>query len=502
MNWPRWRLRLAKGLPVAFAGLAAAGGQAPLNLWWLTLAAMAFITARVAMGSDLRDRLWTGWCAGAGYFAGALFWIVEPFMVDAAHDGWMAPFALVLMAGGMALFWMLAAVLGGLGRGPASRAAGFAIGLISADLLRGYVLTGFPWALVGHVWIGTPVGQMAAFVGPIGLSAITMGLGLLLALGRILRRPAVFGLAALTMLAALWGGGGLRLAKTDPPRARPVHVRLVQPDAAQDLKWQPGMWDLFLDRQMKASAAPATYPLDLVIWPETAIPYLLEDAAPILDEAIGASHGVPLALGVQRRDGERFYNSLIATDKTGAVRRVYDKYHLVPFGEYMPFGDFLANFGITAFAARLGNGYSSGKGAAVLDLGRAGKVLPLICYEAVFPQDLFNAPERADWILQITNDAWFGNLAGPYQHLAQARLRAIEQGLPLMRVANTGITAAIDAKGRVIDSLPLNTDGWIDVSVPAALAPTFYARTGDLPATILLILGILALGAARVKRSD
>ena len=191
----------------------------------------------------------------------------------------------------------------------------------------------------------------------------------------------------------------------------------------------------------------------------------------------------------------------MATDEFGAVRAVYDKHHLVPFGEYMPFGDQLAVIGITAFAARDGNGYTAGTGAAVLDLGAAGKVLPLICYEAVFPQDLRAAPERADWILQITNDGWFGNLAGPYQHLAQAQLRAIEQGLPLMRVANTGVTAAIDAKGRMLKSLPLNTEGWMDVDVPQALLPTFYAQWGDLPATMGLGGCLLGLALTRRKRS-
>ena len=138
----------------------------------------------------------------------------------------------------------------------------------------------------------------------------------------------------------------------------------------------------------------------------------------------------------------------------------------------------------------------------MLDLGRAGKVLPLICYEAVFPQDLRAAPERADWVLQVTNDAWFGNVAGPYQHLAQAQLRAVEQGLPLLRAANTGVTSVIDAKGRILKSVPLNTEGIIDAEVPPALPPTIYARTGDLPATILIGLGLLALILVRRRLSD
>jgi apolipoprotein N-acyltransferase len=262
------------------------------------------------------------------------------------------------------------------------------------------------------------------------------------------------------------------------------------------------MWRIFLDRQMDQTAQPAQEPLDLIVWPETAVPFLLSDSGGFFAALAHRSGGVPVAFGIQREDGLRFFNSLAAIDADAQVTAVYDKWHLVPFGEYIPFGDVMATFGIAAFAAQQGNGYSPGPGTVVLDLGKAGRVLPLICYEAVFPQDLRVKGDRPDWILQITNDSWFGNIAGPYQHLAQARLRAIEQGLPLLRSANTGVTAVIDAKGRILDSLPLNTEGILDTAVPPALPPTLYSRTGDLPATILAGLGLLGLIALRRRQSD
>jgi len=485
----------------AATGLAAAAGQAPLGLWWLALPALSFLTWQVARAPVLRAGLWRGWCAGVGYFTGTLFWIVEPFMVDAAHDGWMAPFALAGMAGGMALFWMLAAAVAALGRGPGGRAAGFAVGLAATDLLRSYVLTGFPWVLAGHIWIGTPVAQGAAIVGPIGLSILTMALAAAPVVAQDLRGRAVGAAGAAALLAAVWGFGAARMA-TPAATGDLVRVRLVQPNATQALKWLPGMWDTFIERQMRASEAPSAKPLDLVVWPETALPYLLEDSGDLISEAVSRDGGVPVILGVQRAEGPLIYNSLIATDRTGTVRAVYDKHHLVPFGEYLPFGDFLARFGLTAFAATTGHAYTAGSGPTVIDLGRAGKILPLICYEAAFPQDLRGVPLRADWILQITNDAWFGTLSGPWQNLAQSRLRAIEQGLPLIRVANTGITAAIDPMGRVIASLPEDRDGFLDVDVPRPLPATLYARTGDGPATMLLLGCILALVLARRKRTD
>ncbi len=201
-----------------------------------------------------------------------------------------------------------------------------------------------------------------------------------------------------------------------------------------------------------------------------------------------------MALGIQRASGDRFWNSLRVLEREGTVAAQYDKHHLVPFGEYVPFGDLAGDwFGVTAFASQAGNTYSAGTGPAVLNLGRMGKVLPLICYEAVFPGGVNSAPERADWILQITNDAWFGVWTGPFQHAAQARLRAVEQGLPLVRVANTGVTEVVDARGRVVAGLPFGTIGALDAALPGALPPTPYSRFGEGP--YLLLLAGLALMA-------
>ena len=188
---------------------------------------------------------------------------------------------------------------------------------------------------------------------------------------------------------------------------------------------------------------------------------------------------------------------MVTLDAQGDVTQVYDKHHLVPFGEYMPLGDLLAKVGITAFAARHGNGYSSGPGPKLMDFGPLGKALPLICYEAVFAHDVGAAPERPDFLIQITNDAWFGKGAGPKQHLAQARMRAIEHGLPLARAANTGISAMIDPFGRVVASLPLNKAGFVDARLPKPLPPTLYSRTGDLPFAMLLLI---CLAAAAIWR--
>jgi apolipoprotein N-acyltransferase len=483
----------------ALSGLGVAAGQAPLQLWWVALPALAALTAIIAGEAGFGRRVWLGWLGGVGHFAGAMFWIAEPFLVEPETFGWMAPFALVLMAGGMALFWALAGAVAGFGTGRGSRALAFAGGLAFADLLRGYVFGGFPWALVGHVWVGTPVMQGAALAGAVGLTCLTVLAAALPVAGATRRAQGVGAVLAVVLLGGVWAWGAARLARPDTPRDPAIRVRLVQPNATQSQKWQPGMWELFVKRQLDFTAAAQPRPVQLVVWPETAIPWLLDDAQSLFDQAATDAGGARLAIGVQRAEGVVYYNSLAVIDPLGRIEQVYDKTRLTPFGEFIPLGDWLARFGIRAFAAREGFGYAFGSGARILDLGPAGRVLPVICYEGLFPAYLASAKGRADWILQITNDGWFGNLSGPYQHLAQMRLRAVEQGLPVLRSANTGVSAVIDAKGRLLATLALNLDAYLDADVPPALPPTLYARSGDGPVAAFIIAFLLVLTLRRVR---
>ncbi|PTX46764.1 Apolipoprotein N-acyltransferase [Gemmobacter caeni] len=471
--------------PAFGLGVLAASGQAPLGAWYLAVPAFAGIVWQVTAGRPAAR----GWAAGTGYFAAALSWIVQPFFVEPETYGWMAPFALVLMAGGLALFWGAAAGLAArLVRTTARQALAFALCLSGAEALRGVVFTGFPWAQPGHIWIDTPVAQLAALTGADGLTLLTLVLAALPVMAR--GRGT---LAAALLLAMVWGGGVWQLAQPDPA-APGLTFRLVQPAAEQSLKWDPAQAERLYRLQTGYTAAEPRP--DLVIWPETALPYLYTPGG---DAALGvaeAARGVPVALGVQRVEGAAAYNSLAVLGPDGYQTAIYDKAHLVPFGEYLPFGDLAWRlFGISAFAARQGYGYAAGPGPRVLDLGPLGKAMPLICYEAVFPEEVNAAPERPGWLLQITNDAWFGTLTGPFQHAAQARLRAVEQGLPLVRVANTGVTQMVDARGRVTAELPFGRPGYLDAALPGALPPTPYSRYGMMP--FLLLLGGLALTLAR-----
>jgi apolipoprotein N-acyltransferase len=489
-GWGRGQSTRRLMVLAALAGAVAASGQAPWNLWPLALAGFAALFGLFRVAAPWRRAAWIGWAGGTGYFLLALNWIVEPFLVDIARHGWMAPFALVFLAGGLALFWALAF---GVARALGGRGLIWIVALAGGELLRSYIFTGFPWALVGHVLISSPALQLASFIGPIGLTLVTLavahGLWLLLGPSRVSALPVL----ALFAGALVWGaqqGTG-----PAPGQDAPL-IRLVQPNAPQREKWDPDRAPVFFNRQL-GFAASQSGPLrpDLIVWPETAVPVWLNHADDALAAVADAAGGVPVVLGIQRFDDRRYFNSAVRVDPGGQVGAVYDKHHLVPFGEYMPLGDLLARWGIHGLAASEGQGYSAGPGARLMALPGIGPALPLICYEAVFAQDVRAAPARPRLLLQITNDAWFGQVSGPYQHLAQARLRAVEQGVPMVRVANTGVSAMIDARGQVLAQIPLGQAGYVDAALPPTLPPTLYAGMGDGPVSALIALVLLAFGA-------
>lgn len=497
---PGGRLALA----AAGLGALAAAGQAPFGLWPLALAGFAGLVALVARAGGPGRAMWLAWLGAGGHFAAALFWIVEPFFVDPLRHGWMAPFALPLLAFGLGLFWALAGAFAGwAARGPRGRALAFAVALAAAELARGHVLTGFPWAQPGHIWLDTGVMQSAALVGASGLTAATLLLCALPVLAG--RRWWLAAAAGLGTVAAVWAWGA---GQTAPAAADAPVLRLIQPNAPQHLKWRPDLLRQWFDRQIDYTAAdpaPGAPRPDLVIWSETAIPWLLDEAWPAFGAISLAADGAQVALGLQRAEpgpqGTRYFNSLALLTPEGDTAAVYDKHHLVPFGEYVPLADLVAGTPVAGLAGRSLAGFAPGPGPVVWDMGRLGRAAPQICYETVFPRHLRLTP-RPDWVLQVTNDAWFGTIAGPYQHLAQARFRAVEFGLPVVRAANTGVSAVIDARGGVAASLALNTAGWLDAALPPPLPATAFARWGEAPLALLLCAALLALGANGLRKRD
>ncbi|SOC04530.1 apolipoprotein N-acyltransferase [Rhodobacter sp. JA431] len=498
---PIWR-PLVWGL-AALLGAGVALGQAPFGHWWLALIALTFLFPLALRTAPFK----AGLAAGMGYGLVTMFWIIDPFFVEPEIYGWMAPFALFFMALGMGVFWALGMVLGAkLGAGEPSRALGMVLGLFAADFARSYIFTGFPWVLFGHIWLDTPVAQWASVVGALGLGLLTLGIAAAPWLVPVPGKRWLADLVAAVVLGLLWWGGEARLNDPLPERETPINLRILQPNAPQDLKWDPDYAEEFFFRHLDLTAEPPAEGKpkpDLILWPETAVPFLLNRPGAGLEMVAEAAQGTPVALGIQRGEGMRYYNSLAVVGAGGTVSATYDKVHLVPFGEYIPFGDAFAKIGITAFAAQAGNGYSAGANRTLLDLGPLGVVQPLICYEAVFAHEIQGKNPRPDWLLQITNDAWFGTSSGPYQHLAQARFRAIEFGLPLARSANTGVSALIDARGRMVESLPMGEQGVIDAPLPPSAPATIYAGMGDYPFLEgLAIVALTLFATARFARVD
>lgn len=488
----RWSLRRRLVLAIVIGALAALG-LAPVGWWPVTLLALMVIPALFLGAASPRQAALTGWAFGFGWFLPALVWIVEPFLVDVASHGWMAPFALVLFSGGMALFWGAAFWAAfHLTTTPLARVATLVLTLTLAEFARAYVLTGFPWAALAQIWVNTGTARLLAWIGPHGLALLTltvsMGAGSVLASAQATRSRIMAIFPVLALSAAVLGFD--YWIRDDVSPLTGATIRLIQPNAPQHQKWDPDYIPVFFRRSIDFTAAapdPGQPQPDLIVWPETSIPMYFHAADPAFDVIVDAAHGTPVVAGIQRLFGDRLYNTLVYLDETGEVAARYDKHHLVPFGEYIPLGDIASRFGWHGMASGEGDGFSAGPGPRVISLGALGKALPLICYEAVFPQDVSVTGERPNFLLLITNDAWFGNYSGPYQHLAQAQMRAIEQGLPMIRAANTGISAMIDPLGRITHALALGEAGFIDAPLPAPLPPTLYSRTGDLPLFVLLL---------------
>jgi apolipoprotein N-acyltransferase len=348
--------------------------------------------------------------------------------------------------------------------------------------------------------------QSAALWGVWGLSLVTVyaaaAPALLVGGGQQLRlsRFAPAWIAAL-LLGLLWAWGLARLDGAGDGAGAGVRLRLVQPDIPQTLKWQPGMGEQHIAKAVRLSLAPGFERVTAVIWPETTVPFAL-DRNPWLGPALAraAPEGGLLLTGIPRVTPPgvtpvEFWNSMVALDRSGVVRGTYDKFHLVPLGEYVPIRGIP---GVSRLAPSESD-FSAGPGPRTLDLPGLPPVSPLICYEVIFPGEVVESRHRPAWLLNLTNDAWFGLSAGPYQHFASARMRAVEEGLPLVRAANNGISGVVDGYGRVIARLGLGEEGVLDVSLPAALPPTAYARFGDAVAFALaLALSLASVIARRV----
>lgn len=496
-----WRRR---ALTIGFGALAAIA-LPPLNA--LPLLVPAFVgllwlldgVGPATAGRRRRAAFATGWWFGFGFFALGLHWVAFAFLVDAARFAWMIPFAVFGLAAGLALFTGLVTLATDMsGRRGIARVLVLALAWIIAEWLRGWILTGFPWNPIGLAWgVSDAMIQLAAVTGVWGLSLLAVGMAAMPALygGGICggRRPGLAVAVAALVVAAIWGGGAARLASASDAVVPDVRLRLVQPNIPQAEKWLPDRRLPNLRRQVGMSRGPAAGMAPThVIWAETAATFFVVRDEPGRRLLAGAAPPGGLLLTGALRNEEnaarpRVWNSLHAVDGEANIVATYDKFHLVPFGEYVPLRGILPIEKITPGRSD----FSAGPGARTLNIPGLPPVSPLICYEAIFPGHVVDAAARPAWLLNITNDAWFGQSIGPHQHFAAARLRAVEEGLPLVRVANTGISAIVDGYGRVLQTLTLGQAGVLDGPLPAATMMTPFARWGEgVLFALVLVIGL------------
>ncbi|MFM9938907.1 MAG: apolipoprotein N-acyltransferase [Hyphomicrobiaceae bacterium] len=536
-GWRRWLL-------AAGAGALSVLAMAPFHLWpvlWLTLPVLVWLiddalarSAPITPKGRLRAILATpracaaraGWWFAFGYFLFGLFWIGEAFLVEAETFAVLIPFAVTLMPAGLALFWAAAVAVATMAWHPGMRRVlALALALSAAEWLRGHVLTGFPWNVLGYaLTYPLPLMQWAGVLGIYGLTLVAV---VLFTAPLVLHAEADVPVArwprglpiglALASLAAMTLWGSLILATPDSAPTN-VTVRIVQPSVPQREKWRPENQErifrdhIRLSQQNAAGEEDGGKGIRLIVWPEAAMPFLPLNTPAAL-EAIGAMlpPGTLLASGGLRLDPpdpqvpgsrRRVYNSLIVFGEGGRPVAAYDKIHLVPFGEYLPAQTLLEAIGLEQLT-RLRGGFDAGpRPRPLLSLPGLPLFGPLVCYEAIFPRAIVQGGERPAALLNVTNDGWFGNTTGPRQHLHQARVRALEEGLPLIRAANNGISAVIDGRGRVVDRLDLDVRASLDARLPSPVPPPLYARFGDaIFFLIWLLLGGMLGGLMKIKRT-
>jgi len=482
-------------------GCLSALSFAPFGLWPLLLlgfgALALLIDGAVTQARPIRSAAFAGWAFGFGQFLTGLYWVGYAFLVDSADHLWQLPFIALILPGGLALFIALAAgVSAYFWREGWPRIFVLTAAYAAAEWVRGNIFTGFPWNLPGYGWDASlAVLQSVSGIGIYGLSFLTIlfgaSLALLFAPARAKEWPVPAALTALFVL--IWIGGTVRL-NASVPDVPGVRLRLVQPNVPQQDKYLPSLraehWRELMDLSLAKNGPAPTH----IIWPEAAPPFLLAREGQALDDVaiLTGTNRVLLtgALRVEVSPGREptFFNSFFIFAHGGRLIATYDKFHLVPFGEYVP--SFLRALGLSN-VVNIPGSFGFGSGPRTFDIPGAPPVGPLICYEILFPGEV-TAKDRPQWFVNVTDDSWFGppSSAGPYQHLLIARVRAIEEGIPVARAANTGVSAVIDPMGRIVKELGSGKAGVVDSALPSALPETFFAQWGEIAFLLMLIFGV------------
>jgi len=510
---------------IAFvSGALSALAMAPFDAWpilFLTTPAAVWLIDGAGAGrlGGILAAALSGWWFGFGFFLAGLYWVGYAFLVDAQTFAWLLPIAVMGLPAGLAIFMAFGFGLArAIWTGDASRILALACALTISEWLRGHILTGFPWNALGYA-LTEPLAlaQSASLVGLWGMTFIAIAVSAspaaLIDDRAKSHRPWMPLALSLALLAAMGTFGVLRLQSNPTKFVDNVKLRLMQPNLQQDVKFNYGakqeVMNKYISLSDRATGPQSTGVRDatILIWPESAFPFFLAREADAMAQIANLlPEGTVLITGAIRPPDQppntqitRAYNSIYAIDHDGTILSVYDKLHLVPFGEYLPFQRAMERLGFVQLT-KVAGGFIPGTLRRTIALPKAPRVLPLICYEAIFPGDIVSGNDRPGWIVNLTNDGWFGISTGPYQHLQQARLRAIEEGLPLVRSANTGISAVFDSMGRIVSRLDLGVEGVLDSGLPAAGEPAPYVRFRDIPVVIFVAMTLLLIIRRRMVK--
>lgn len=454
-----------------------------------------------------KDIFWLGFSYGFGYFLSGIYWIAISLLVDAASFGWLIPFALTLIPSTLAAYVALFAlsykfIIRKFSLNQTyQKIILFSVCWLFFEILRSLLFTGFPWNLLGYIWMfDVSFAQAAKVFGIYGLSVFAVLISLSPTLFFRNKKTAgdkIFATILVCLFIVNFIFGYIYINKTELIEDDKVKLRLVQGNVAQAMKWNPEEKYRNFTKHIELTNSKSLEDIAAVIWSETSVPYAIDDNSELMEklQMVVPPRGVlitgGLRLGFFDKEKTRLsdaWNSVFTIDKSGIIA-AYDKHHLVPFGEYIPWQKYLP------FIEKITDGavgFSEGEGPQTLQ-AHGFSFSPLICYEVIFSDEVLNKKSRPDLFVNVTNDAWFGNSSGPYQHLDIARMRTIEYGIPMARVANTGITAFIDPFGKIVERINLNQAGIIDVNLIKNLAPTIYEKYSYLPLTLLLLVMLMFL---------
>ncbi len=482
------RTNVVNFLICAVLGIILSFAQAPYDYWFLIFPVFSGLYYLYCQFDTKKSVFFGGFLFALAYFISGLHWIGNALLVDGNEFKYMWPLAVIALPCLLSLFTASSLLLAHIFtvKKTALGFIAFCTFLTLSEFTRGYIFTGFPWNLYGYTWLGLmPIAQISSVVGPYGLTLLTILWGGIFGYIFLNRKKSILlSILVISSFFAVFAYGQIMLSNKETENLEDVFVRIVQPNIPQKTKWEPDSLAQNFKKHIELSKNIPTDKKTMIIWPETAIPPTIissitakKEFQSILNEnTILLTGGLKVLPSTETKFLE-YYNAIIKFDGINDPEKIYSKSHLVPFGEYIPFQQFIPLKPVVSFT-----GFKRGNGKTTLKINDFPSFSPQICYEIIFPDRMVNKKEgQPEFILTVTNDAWYGDSAGPRQHFASARFRAIEQGIPVLRAANTGISGIINPYGQINEKLPLLQTGFIDGYIPKSIGnPTFYGRFGHI----------------------